>query len=878
MKKSLLLTFVVVLALASGAFAQTQTGTIIGKVSDKAGESLPGVSLSISGPSLIQRAMTAISNEKGAYRFFSIPPGTYVLTAELTGFQKVQNTGLRVLVGETVTVNFAMTEGAIEQLVTVTASPPSIDVKRSEVSTVLSSEILRSLPFRSYDLGMLNLAPGVADRAGQGSGSTSGQFQVDGQNVTGQWHGEMTTDIPPDIIEESEVISAGGNAEAGEYTGAMINVITKSGSNSLKGELNFYFFNNKLVNYRKNEVSPPAAHLDASAMLGGPIIENRLWFLVTGAFRRDKTQDPAFLDEEATVATRPNIYAKINYLINDKNKGFVSYQYNRPKTRYGVNQWTPPTGLGTDIAKEQLVNLQHQTVLSQNTFLDIKFNYRKDYGDMVPDSTTESMRYDIGTGMMGGGWGVVGGVDGWRFRATADLTHFKDNWLLGSHEFKMGFTFDRSKGTHRYGWVNNAYYLDLFGALYMKYEQDRNETGPRELHEAQAYIQDSWTPMDRLTLNLGLRWSHTLARIPDLTIGGISYTGNNKVYDWNNIAPRLGASYALTKDNKTIVRASYGRFYDFTVWHFFTGYLPYSRVVSLFMYAGGGNWVLLDRQGGATNQKVDPNLKRPYSDVLTIGFQRELFPNFTVEMNYVHKYFGNMITEVNTVGQYAETTATDPVTGKTMVVYNQTNPGQNFYLKTNPSEMNYKYDGIQFVINKRQSHNWFMQASLHLQKSEGLANNDPYASKQAAYTGPFRDPNARINAFGPESFNRSWQVKVLAGYFFKPLGIDISGIYTYMQGLRYSRKFTAPLNQGYVEIYAERRNTLLADSIQQLDIRLEKQLKVGPGTIGFLVDAHNIFNSDTPNSLSDILDLQTEPWIYGRQDPRYFQLGVRYIF
>ncbi len=877
MKKSLISTIVIILVFALGAFAQMQNGNIIGKVSDKAGESLPGASLSISGPSLIQGSMTAVSNDKGAFRFFNIPPGTYVLAAELTGFQKVQRTGIRVLVGETVTADVMMTEGTIEQLITVTAPPPSIDVKRSEVSTVLSSEILRSLPLRSYDLGMLDLAPGVADRAAQGSGATSGQFQVDGQNVTGQWYGTMTTEIPPDLIEESEVISAGGNAEAGEYTGAMINVITKNGGNSFKGELNFYFFNNKLVNYRKNEVSPPATHLDASALLGGPIIKNRLWFLVTGAFRRDKTQDPAFSNEEATLVTRPNLYAKVNYLINDKNKGFVSFQYNRPKTRYGVNQYTPPTALGRDLITEHLANIQHQMILSENTFLDFKLNYRKNYEDMVPDSMTESMRYDLGTGMMGGGYGVVGGVDGWRFRAMADLTYFKDNWLLGSHEFKMGFTYDRSRGTHRYGWINNTYYLDYFGALYMKYEQDRNEMGPRELHEAQAYVQDSWTPMDRLTVNLGLRWSHTLARIPDLTIGGVSYTGNKKVYDWNNIAPRLGASYALTKDNKTIVRASYGRFYDFTVWHFFSSYLPYSRVVSLYMYAGG-NWILLDRQGGATNQKVDPNLKRPYSDVLTVGVQRELFQNFTVEMNYVHKYFGDQITEVNTAGQYVETTATDPVTGKTMTVYNQTNPGQNYYVKTNPPEMNYKYDGIQFVLNKRQSNNWFMQASLHLQKCEGLGNNDPYASKQAAYTGPFRDPNNKINAFGPASSNRSWQAKVLAGYFFKPLGIDISGIYSYMQGLRYSRKFTVPLNQGYVQVYAVERSTLLADSIQQLDIRLEKRLRLGPGTIGFLVDAHNVFNSDTPNSISDILDLQKEPNVYGIQDPRYFQLGVRYIF
>jgi hypothetical protein len=237
-----------------------------------------------------------------------------------------------------------------------------------------------------------------------------------------------------------------------------------------------------------------------------------------------------------------------------------------------------------------------------------------------------------------------------------------------------------------------------------------------------------------------------------------------------------------------------------------------------------------------------------------------------------------VITEVNTAGEYEETTAVDPVTGNSVTVYNQTNPGVNYYVKTNPPEMNYKYDGIQLVFNKIRSDNWFLQASLHLQKAKGLANNDAYAGKQANYTGPFRDPNARINAFGPVASNRAYQFKLLAGYFFKPLGIDISGIYSYMQGLRYSRTFSVVLDQGYKEIYAEPRGTLLTKPFQQLDVRLEKQLRVGPGTLGFLVDVHNVFNGDTPNSISDILDTQTDPYVYGVQDPRFFQLGVRFIF
>jgi hypothetical protein len=877
MKKILMLSVVFILVCASGAFAQTQNGNIIGKISEKSGEGLPGVSLSISGPSLIQRAMTALSNEKGTFRFFSIPPGTYVLTAELTGFQKVQRTGIRVLVGETVTADIVMSEGAIEQLITVTAPPPSIDVKRSEVSTVLSSEILRSLPLRSYDLGMLNLAPGVADSGAQGSGSTSGQYQVDGMNATGQWYGEMESDLPPDIIEESEIITAGGSAEAGEYTGALVNVITKSGSNKFTGELNAYFFNDKLVNYRKDEVNPPATHLDVSGLLGGPIIQNRLWFLMSLSYRRNKSQNPNFLDYEATVQTRPNFYTKVNYLINKANKGFLSYQYNHAKNRYGVDEWTPVGSQATSYSDESLLNLQHQTIFTQNTFLDLKMSYRYVYGDTVPDNETESMIYDIGTGAYGGGYGVNAWDKTWRVRGGADLTHFKDNWLLGSHEFKMGFMIDQSQGNTSYSWVNNTSLYNYFGLPYMKYVMSGADKGPRDLREAQAYVQDMWEPFDRLNISLGLRWSNTKARIPDLTVDGVTFAGNPEVYNWNNISPRIGFSYALTKDTKTIFRASYGRFYDFSCFYFFSGFLPYSPVYSLYNYVDGG-WVLVNTFGGAVNQRIDSNLKRPYADIVTVSLQREILPKVTVEVNYVHKYFGDQIAQVNTIGEYEETTAIDPVTGKSVTVYNQTNPGDNYYVKTNPSKNNYKYDGVQLVFNKRPSDNWFLQASLHLQKCKGLADNNPYGAKQASLSGPFTDPNNMINAYGDTMSNRAYQVKALAGYSFRRLGIDISAIYSYMQGVRYSRQFYASLDQGNVSIYGVARNSLLGHSIQQLDMRLEKKLKVGPGTIGFLVDVHNIFNSNTATSLSELVDTQTEPFIYGVQDPRYFQLGVRYIF
>jgi hypothetical protein len=255
-----------------------------------------------------------------------------------------------------------------------------------------------------------------------------------------------------------------------------------------------------------------------------------------------------------------------------------------------------------------------------------------------------------------------------------------------------------------------------------------------------------------------------------------------------------------------------------------------------------------------------------------------LFTNFSLIVNYVHKNFRDPVGEVNTGGQYEETTAVDPQTGNVITVYNQTNVGEDFFVKTSPKELSYAYNGVDFIMNKKFSKGWFMQASLHLQKSKGLANNDPYGSKQGSAGQVLDDPNNKINAYGPSSYNREYQFKLLFSYYFKPLGINIGTIYSAMQGIRYSRQFRVLLNQGWMNVYAVPRNSLLTDPQHLLDLRLEKVFNLGPRRLGIMVDVHNLLNSDVPTSVSNIVDTQTQPYVYSILEPRYFQLGLRFTF
>jgi hypothetical protein len=466
----------------------------------------------------------------------------------------------------------------------------------------------------------------------------------------------------------------------------------------------------------------------------------------------------------------------------------------------------------------------------------------------------------------------------WRTRLMFDLTHFKDNWLLGSHEFKLGFTFDRAKGTNYFSFPADTILLEMNGQPLIKMVQDHRDIVPEGMQEYNAYAQDGWTIKDRLTLNLGLRWSYSSARVLDVvTPDGTTKKGRGQMYAWNNISPRLGISYALTRDNKTVLKMSWGRFFDADNWMIFYGFGPYSQTVTTYFWdPSSKSWIFSDISGPATNTNIDPNLKRYYADVLTAGIQREIFANFSIELNYVHKYFGNQLAYINTQGQYVSQTAIDPVTGQSIIVYNQTNVGDNYYLETNPKDFNYKYDGADLIATKRFSDNWFAQASFHWQKCEGLGTNDYEA--RSGYHDILKDPNNKINAVGPAPYDRTYLLRFLVSYFIRPVGINAALIFNYVQGPRYGRQFEVLLNQGWKSINAIPRNSLVGDPLSTLDLRLEKTFAVLKGNLGILLDVHNAFNSDKATSLNTLMGTDSTPVVLAIQDPRYFQLGVRLTF
>ena len=279
----------------SPADAQSSTsGAIQGTVTDEStGENLVGVTIVVTSPAL-QSAQTAISDENGFYKIADLPPGTYLVTfyyAKLT----IERSGITVSINKTTPVfqrlKLAQATG---EIVKITDTAPAIDPTSTTQGITLDKNYLRNVPNpgRTFDTSLAAAAGSQGDGVGMsfsGSSSLENQYVVDGVNTTGLTFGTVGTPVINDFIEEIEVVTGGYNAEYGRATGGVVNVVTKTGSNEIKGSI-FGSIQPGLLTAPATRTPVNASSIDATANnayiadigfeLGEPIIKDKLWYFV----------------------------------------------------------------------------------------------------------------------------------------------------------------------------------------------------------------------------------------------------------------------------------------------------------------------------------------------------------------------------------------------------------------------------------------------------------------------------------------------------------------------------------------------------------------------------------------------------------------------
>ena len=290
------------LSIPTFLLAQGTAGRILGRAGDPSGAVLANVKITATNQATgVSRVIQ--SNESGDYTFLDLPVGTYSLTFELSGFKKNVRRDVSLDVNQVITLNVTMQLGATQEVVDVTSEAPLVETTSTQMGAVVNERAVNQLPLNARDTyQLLQLQPGVQSQTGSdlfygsnnagvvsvnGGRGRSNNFSVNGGDANDQFANLPAVQPTPDSIEEFRVLTNTFDAEYGRNSGAVVNVVTKSGTNNFHGNV-YEFFRNKVLNssgYFDSE-KPDFKQNQFGGTLGGPIKKDRTFFFASYEGRR----------------------------------------------------------------------------------------------------------------------------------------------------------------------------------------------------------------------------------------------------------------------------------------------------------------------------------------------------------------------------------------------------------------------------------------------------------------------------------------------------------------------------------------------------------------------------------------------------------------
>ena len=617
----------------TSAVAQQQTGEIFGRVTDKSGAVLPGATVSVSGPALIQPRVV-VTSETGTYRVPELPIGSYTVTFELPGFRTTVLQDIRITIGFRAQVNSELELSTVQETVTVTGESPLIDTRETGVSTTFDLETMQTLPSARDPWVMLERTPGITmdrvnvggNQSGQQSGyisrgasSGNNKWSIDGVDITDM----SATGASPiyydfDMLQEMQVTT--GGADVTQQTGGVgINLVTRSGTDQLRGSGRVYvtdenFQDDNITNELKAQGAGSGAPIqnikDYGFDVGGPIKKGRAWFWgsygtqdikvgVVGFYKDtpvcrpsgeslDPTTTPTDLLRsclETDLTTLNNYNWKIT-LVPFQNNRFnfqntwaekvrsardasdtrpieTTYRQKAVSSDFGTFGWiTGPSPFW---------KIADQHIISDRWLVDVMWSHLGN--NFVLDFHDDALRdvqprLETSTGLWGRSYQASTFM---RPTNSFDVTsnYFLPGSLGGDHAFKFGYRWRSAHSTslnHRGGFIVARYSdgdpdsADIY--------RDGNAVSHLDTHA--LYVQDTFT-RNRLTLNLGFRVDRqddksVAAQVPENPIfpdlmPAVDYRGADAGVTWTDFSPRLGFTYDFAGDGRNILSSSYSIYY-----------------------------------------------------------------------------------------------------------------------------------------------------------------------------------------------------------------------------------------------------------------------------------------------------------------------------
>ena len=939
------------------AFGQT-LGSIEGTVADGQGLAVPGATVTLAGEALIapQLAVTLVD---GSYRFRALGRGSYDLTFELSGFQTLVREGVVVEGSRAIRIDAALELAAVAETVTVTGAAPVVDIRTTALVNDFGTAELQEVPSATDVWAVLGQTAGVRMRGFDVGGSHKSQqtgyesFGVRGQNRiladgVDTTEGETGTGFYFDYysIEEFTTTAAGADVEM-TSPGSLVMMTMKSGGNDFSGlfhgdyeHANFVGDNTDTdLEARGYTGNPNLLFFETHADVGGPIVRDRAWFY---AFYNHFRIDKAVSGVDRSVATDLGDFdgfgGKVTIRLTDRDR-IIGY------TQWGLKE-KPKRGLSTDVGPDSVLaqaswswahKAEWQRVWSDQTFMTAAYKHFGFSWPMVPqvDPGQQAPRLDTATGRLSGaGW--FPGVNGappftfvrWKPQATATLNHYVPEFG-GSHDFKVGYEFQIDSS--RFGANANSghiRYLDdsangrPFGVdrimLFSVPAEGEITADNRNRHHA-AYIQDTWRPPGRLSLNLGVRYeqqrTYYLDAVSDPALteffpAGTTAGRTNVV--WNTWAPRLGLTFALAP--RTVLKGHYGRYYlNLADAHEDANPASVAWIRHAFLdpnangvYDGPAELGARLAEQGATGAAisgvgtpVDPDLGPEYVDEISVSLEHEVAADTSLRVSYVRKDLSgdsgiwNASQQAALLAGRGISCAADPgwncplnvLTGTPLTV--QRVPDDLAGLIDNRIAafpgMEAAYDTLQLAVNRRFTSGFLLQASFDYQwrdefrAAEGESRSPLFADPLVVGSGGHGRiwQNHGLDVAARQA-TTNWGARLLARYTL-PYDVGVSANVRHQSGWPFAliQRVDIPGTGTNQPIFLTDLSENRSENVTMVDLRLDKAFNVGARSrITLMLDLYNLFNSNAVTNFS--LRTGDNERVIAALDPLAMKLGVRY--
>ena len=882
MKKFTSLLFV--LLLSGLAWPVSEYGQLSGVITDDQGSPLPGASIVIESDALIGGPRTQLSNESGNFIFIQLRPGEYTVTCQMEGFQGVKNEKVRVNLDRTTQLIIQLQmAGEFQETVVVTGAAPVVDPTQTNIGRVFDETYLQETAIgaggRSYQsvLAQTGGVVGAGNVSVFGSAGDENNYLIDGLSTTDPVTGTFGTNFNFDAIQEISFQTGGFEAEYGQATGGIVNVVTKSGSNTFDGSFDIRYSDESFQ--EGSDDYPPWSPYDPSKektwfynpafSLGGPILKDKVWFFLS-------VQDT---QSEYTPAGAPyarewdgqNYMGKVTWQIGPNDTLIGKWASDPAEIRHAnASISVMPEATYTQSQGGDIYQLDYSRILSESLLFTAKAGVNNQYLDAYPTSKdlVSPPYYDRTYGISYNNSTVnqYSGRDRSEFQTS--LTWFKNNWL-GDHTFKVGgnfndVTFDWyafTPGDRYYvtlDWdgdgTSNPYYKYVFS-----HEPPEQYTGKIW----SAYLQDEWKILPNLVFKPGLRYD------------AVAYKNNvgTEVADLSTLQPRIGLAWDVFSNAKTVVRGYYGTFmhpstldlpsflregesgYDEMLHSAYLanayGMTP-EEVCEYFGPCDDEGYIVQRTQHFEDGYPVDPNLKPTVAHQWSIGFEQEIAPRTGIELTYVQKrtkYFmddtcygydedGNFIDPAD----YADQPDTWGDWGD---VGPQGRYCQGFMVR-NPTGATRYFYGYILKLESRYK-DWF-----HLMIDYTYSKAYEWVGDSYFGATDFDAPWHYVNRYGYGSGDNRHYVKA-GGYFFLPAKFTVGFNAFYRTGRPYNKIADTYSYQGedsppppeWGTLYLEPKGTYRLNSLWWVDLQVSWSFRIAEGiNAKAIASVNNLFNKE----------------------------------